>query len=235
MFVGPTFFSDPFSAGGFRSAYTRLLGTFPSGSLADQSMYAIGDASLYGAAGVASNGKYSFTFSSTVERYIYWQHVDLEVLSATGKTIEFLIKAIEVTTNPAAGMIMARVNCGNVDFTINLGGLVSGANKMSIVRVGAGVLYTAPTDFFDGLKHHFAFVMRTTGALDIYYRGVRVIAGVAYARKSPALNYGYIQLGHYSQVGQTVTFEHHGVRYRNDEFYSGASFTPPDVLEDVAP
>ena len=226
--------SPPFwSSGAFQSTYTRLLGTFPGASLADQSMYAIGNASQTG--GTVYDGYYEAVHDTGDYEYITWQHADLEVFDATAKTIEFLFEAIETTTDPPSSVPVALINVGTHDVLVQIDGLVAGENNLAIKRNVPGWSYSDPDDIFDAAVHHIAIVLRTDGTMDVYYDGGRILTAEAYSRKSPAYGYGFVQLGLSGSPSQTVTIKHRGVRVRNDAFYTGSSFTPPTVLEEVAP
>ena len=226
--------SPPFwSSGAFQSTYTRLLGTFPGSSLADQSMYAIGNATQTN--GTVYDGYYeaSHTPFGGYE-YIEWRHSSLEILDATPWTIEFFFEAVEVTTDPASGTPVALINVGTHDVLVNLNGLVGGKNCIFIGRNVPGWSYTDTNDIFDSLTHHIAIVLRAGGTMDVYYDGARILNAEPYSKKAPPYGFGFVQLG-LSAGGDSVTFKHRGVRIRSDEFYTGASFTPPTVLEEVAP
>ena len=226
--------SPPFwSSGAFQSTYTRLLGTFPGSSLADQSMYAIGNATQTN--GTVYDGYYEATHTDASYEYIEWRDASLEIQNSTPWTIEFLFKAVEVTTDPASSTQVALINVGTHDVLVNIDGLIGGKNKLFIGRYVPGWSYTTPDDIFDSAVHHIAIVLKSTGNMDMYYDGTRQLLDEPYTKKSPPYGFGFVQLGLAGGAVQNVTIEHRGVRIRSDAFYSGASFTPPTVLEEVAP
>lgn len=222
--VGPTFFS---SSGYVSDGLTKLQVDY-IGSTDDKSIYALGAGSTTGGGGTLGSGVYSVAFTSTTTKYIQWLDAEIEVFSNSAYTNEFFFKCVEVTSNPPSSTQIAQINFGSFDMLVQINGHSGGVNTLTISKIGGGFSYTTTgVDYFDGAVHHIATVLRTSGTLDVYLDGTRVVTGEAYSRKSPALGYGYTLHGFSGTTGQSVTIEHYGVRVREEEVYSGSSFTPP--------
>ena len=206
---------------------TRLQTTFAFGNPADISTYAIGSGSETG--GTLSSGKYEITQDSATFRAITWTHATLGRVAGTAHTVEFFVRATEITVNPSALTQFATADFANMSATtFLLAGYSASMNPLAALSLPSWYSQINDTiDAFTGQYHHCALVWDTAGQYSCYLRGVRIVTIAGTGDKSGTGGVGSISLGNTGASGQSTKFEFSGVRVRRAAMYTGAPFTPP--------
>ena len=218
--VGPTFFS---SAGDHPAGdgLTRLQCTFAGASSADVSSYLIGsgtndEMNLF-------EGYAQTLFDSNANpKSLLYSDVGLSLITDDAPlTYELFFKASGNTQVPGDQIKFAQFTLHQygLDFVIrgipNDTDIIIKQTGFTDVYVTAGLTY--------GLVNHLTLVNRSTGVMDVYLNGVRVITARDNATTREPL--GTFQFGGVGRGDTTLTY--YGGRVRRAEMYSGASFIPP--------
>lgn len=206
---------------------TRLQTTFAYGSSIDLSAYAIGSGTNTG--GTVQAGRYEITQDGATYRGLSWTNAGLGRVAGTGHTMEFFVRATEITVNPTAGVTFAHCDMANMDQTLFfVNGLISSKNTLAAYALPSWFSNTADSvDVYTGAYHHVAIVWDAAGQYSLYFRGIRVVTLAGTGDKGYASGVGSVTLGAIGAAGQSTKFEFGGVRVRRAAMYSGASFTPP--------
>ena len=220
--VGPTFFSSPTTTG---DGLTRLQTLFAGASSADTSDYSIGSGTLSNM--TLSDGYCEGLFDSniTAKTLVYTDVGISQVSDAAPLTYEIFWKATLDTPSPQSPGDVIKF----AQFTTHLNGIdfcIRGVpNDTDILIIQSGyVTVTVTAGHAYGTQNHLALVNRSTGVMDIYLNGVRVVTGRDDATTLAGL--GTMQLG---GIGRGDTrIRYYGARVRREEVYpDDASFTPP--------
>jgi hypothetical protein len=215
--VGPTFFSSAGSDG-----LTRFQVAFAGASSADVSTYAIGSGT--NDEFVLADGSASAVFDSDANpKSLVYDNAGLKQLADDSPlTYELFFTA----SDPGGGYTFE--NPGHAikfaQFTTHLNGIsfyiqaLPNDTDVKVVQSGySDVIVTAAIVY--GVQNHLAMVNRTTGVMDFYLNGVRIITGRDDA--TTLASTGTFQFGGVGRGDTKIAYA--GGRVRREEVYSGAS------------
>ena len=203
---------------------TRLQTLFAGASSADVSEYLIGsgtndEATLY-------DGYASLLFDSNANpKSLVYSDVGLALLTdVSSLTYEIFFTSSLDTPSPQSPGDLIKF----AQFTLHQHGLdffikaIPDDDDIRIVQTGyVDVVVTSAHTY--GVQNHLALVNRSTGVMDVYLNGVRVIE--ARDNGTARAGSGTLQLG---GIGRGDTrIKYHGARVRRAEMYSDASFSAP--------
>mgnify|MGYP003500815524 FL=1 len=223
--VGPTFFSSPVGDHPAGDGLTRLQTTFAGASSADISQYLIGTGTLSNM--TLSDGSLMGLFDSNVTtKSLVYTDVGISQVSDTAPlTYELFWKATLDTPSPQSPGDAIKF----AQFTTHLNGIdfyIRGVpNDTDILIVQSGfTTVTVTAGHAYGTQNHLALVNRSTGVMDIYLNGVRVVTGRN--DNTTLAGLGTMQLGGVGRGDTRVTY--YGARVRRAEMYpDSATVTPP--------
>lgn len=223
--IGPTFFSSPVGDHPAGDGLTRLQTVFAGASSADISQYLIGSGTNDEM--TVSDGSANAVFDSNLNpKSLVYSDVGISQISDDAPlTYEIFWVATLDTPSPQSPGDAIKF----AQFTTHLNGIdfyIRGyPNDTDILIVQSGfttVTVTAGHSY--GTQNHLALVNRSTGVMDIYLNGVRVVTGRN--DNTTLAGLGTMQLGGIGRGDTRVRY--YGARVRRAEMYSdSATVTPP--------
>lgn len=223
--IGPTFFSSPVGDHPAGDGLTRLQTVFAGASSADISQYLIGSGTNDEM--TVSDGSANAVFDSNLNpKSLVYSDVGISQISDDAPlTYEMFWVATLDTPSPQSPGDAIKF----AQFTTHLNGIdfyIRGVpNDTDILIIQSGfTTVTVTAGHAYGTQNHLALVNRSTGVMDIYLNGVRVVTGRN--DNTTLAGLGTMQLGGVGRGDTRVTY--YGARVRRAEMYpDSATVTPP--------